>query len=76
MKTNKSVQAELKLRIDQQFLAVHFLMANRGISGAGKWGGGKEEGTLAIETVLQLPVPTLTFLHPNSREQRKGRTSI
>ena len=44
--------------------------------GGGEWDGGEEEGALAIETVLQLPVPTLTFLHPNSREQRKGRTSI
>ena len=42
----------------------------------GEWGGGKEEGTLAIETVLQLSVPTLTFLHPISRERRKGRTNI
>lgn len=40
-----------------------------------EWGGGEEEGTLDIETVLQLPVPTLTFLHPISRERRKGTTS-
>ena len=38
--------------------------------------GGEEEGALAIETVSQLPVPILTFLHPISRERRKGRTSI
>ena len=31
---------------------------------------------MAIETVLQLSVPTLTFLHPISRERRKGRTNI
>ena len=40
-----------------------------------RWGGRKEEGALAIETVLQLSVPTLTFLHPIPRERRKGRTS-
>ena len=38
--------------------------------------GGEEKGTLAIETVSPLHVPTLTFLHSISREQRKGRTSI
>ena len=42
----------------------------------GEWDGGDEEGALAIETVLQLPVPTPTFLHPISRKRRKGRTSI
>ena len=42
----------------------------------GEWGGGEEEGTLAIETVSQLPVPTLTFLHPIPRERRKLITSI
>ena len=44
-------------------------MADPGISGGGvgggeEWDGGEEEGTLAIETVLLLPIPTLTFLHP------------
>ena len=53
-------------------------MANPGISGAGSGVGEKirRGDTLAIETVLQLPVPTPTFLHPISRERRKGRTNI
>ena len=29
----------------------------------GEGGAGEEEKALAIETVLQLPVPTLTFLY-------------
>ena len=41
-----------------------------------RWGGRKEEGALLIETVLQSSVPTLTFLHPISRERRKVRKSI
>ena len=36
-----------------------------------RWSGRKEEGALVIETVLQLSVPTLTFLHPISSEREQ-----
>ena len=74
MKTNKSVQSELGSVLISSFLRC--IWADPGISCAWKWGGGEEEGALAIETVSPLPVPTLTFLHPIPRERSKGRTSI